>query len=255
MYKLNKIGVFLIIFLVSGCGVKEYQLFKNDDPSYISEAQEIDISYDSKIMPDDILNIDIYNMNQKSNILKDSSLLSASSPKENNQYIISADGTIYLPLLEEVRVQGLTIKELNKLLTQGYKKYLKQPYIKTSIKNHKVYVLGEVGGQGVVPIEGNTISIIEAITKAGGLTDYAVRDRIRVISQEDNKYKIRTLDLTQLSTLNMDNLMLRHNSIVYVEPKGSKAVKVVINDYLPIIQAISAISGTFLTIDYISNGN
>ncbi len=247
------INMAFIIFLTAGCSVKEYQLFTNNDPSYISQAQDINISYDSKIIPDDILSIDIYNMNQKSNILKNSEILNSKQDKEN-RYIVSANGTIYLPLLQEVKVTGLTANELSREFTQRYKRYLKQPYVKVAIKNHKVFVLGEVEKQGIVPIEGNSISVIEAISHAGGLTDHAARNRIRIVSKEGGKYKIRTLDMSRLSTLNIDNLILKHNSIVYVEPRSSKAIKVGVQDYLPIIQAISSTASTLLAIDYISNG-
>jgi len=243
----------MFIFLFMGCGVKEYQLFTNDNPSFISQSQDINISYDSKIVPNDILNIDIYNMNQKSNILKNSNIIGKSNKENNNEYIISEDGTIFLPLLQEVKVIGFTAKELSKKLTTEYKKYLKQPYVKVTIKNHKVFVLGEVQKQGIVPIKGNSISIIEAISKSGGLTDHATRDRIRIISKDDGKYKIRTLNMSKLSSLNMNNLMLKHGSIVYVEPRSSKAINVAVQDYLPILQIISSLASTFLTIDYISN--
>jgi polysaccharide export outer membrane protein len=250
---LQYIKFIFIVLLLAGCSVKEYQLFRNENPSYISQSQDIDISIDSKIVTDDILTIDIYNMNQKSNIMKkDATILNKS--ENNNEYIVSADGTIYLPLLQETKVVGFTAKELSKKLTYEYSRYLKQPYVKVSIKNHKVFVLGEVEKQGIVPLKGNSISIIEALSYCGGLTDHAARNNIRIINKENGKYKIRTLDMSRLETLNIDNLILKHNSIVYVEPRSSKAIKVGVQDYLPIIQAISGIASTFLTIDYISNG-
>jgi len=253
MMKSFSLGISLII-LLAGCSGKSERLFQNEDASYVSKAEEINISYDSKIIPDDILNIDIYNMNQKSNILKDSTLLSGNAPKNNSEYIVTADGTIYLPLLQEVNVKGFTVKELSLELTSKYKRYLKQPYAKVSIKNHKIYVLGEVKEQGVVPLRGNSISVIEAISQAGGLTDHAIKNRIRIISKEGVKYKIRTLDLTKLSTLNIDNIMLKHNSIVYVEPTSTKGLSVAVKDYLPIFQIISGLASTLLSIDYISGG-
>ncbi len=51
-------------------------------------------------MPDDILSIDIYNMNQKSNILMKNTAM-PNNNKDSNQYIVSSDGTIYLPLLSK----------------------------------------------------------------------------------------------------------------------------------------------------------
>jgi len=250
-----KISLFSLVFLMfSACSVKEYRLFQDEDSKYFPQVQDINITYSSKIVPNDILNIDIYNMNQKSNIMmQDLKYNNTNSVKEDNSYSVYSDGTIILPLLNSVYIQGLTIKELNEVLTNKYKAFLKAPYIKATIKNHKIFVLGEVLKRGVVPIEGETISVIEAIAKSGGLTDHAVRNRIRVISEDAGKYHLHTLNLNKLSTLNSHNLMLKNNSIVYIEPKSTKAIRVSINDYLPIIQAASSILSTFLTIEILKD--
>lgn len=242
----------MVLAFYSGCSVKDYRLFENSTPSNINQSQEINISYESRIMPDDILAIDVYNMNQKSNILRDSSLLNSVNTEPQNRYVVESDGTIYLPILKEVNVQGLTTKELSIKLTKDYSRYLKQPYVKASVKNHKVYVLGEVNKQGIVPINGNRISVIEALSHAGGMTDHALLDRIRIISQVQGRYKLMTLNLQNFDSLNMHNLVLQPNSIVYVEPKTSKAFRVGVQDYLPIIQAISSVASTFLAIKYVS---
>ena len=244
--------IIMVFFL--GCSGKEYQLFKDNNSELMSNVQDINISYESKIIADDILAIDIYNMNQKSNIFRKSITTEVANSK-NNEYIVSEEGTIYLPLLQEVSVVGYTANNLSRYITEEYRKYLKQPYVKVTIKNHKVFVLGEVKKEGSVPLKGNSISVIEAISSSGGLTDYAARNKIRIISKEAGKYRMRTLDMSRLSTLNIDNLMLRNNSIIYVQPRDGKATTIAIRDYMPILQVISSIATTFLTFDYISNGN
>jgi len=250
--KLMYIVIVYMIFF-TGCSIKEYTLFQNDDPTLIQPPQELNVTFENKIVPDDILNIDIYNMNQKSNLFKSQSLISSLSYADRNKYTVESDGTIYLPLLKDISVQGLTTQELNKKLTTRYARYLRMPYVKTSIKNHRIYVLGEVNKQGLIPIEGNRISLIEAISKSGGLTDDALLDRVRIISKINGKNMMRTLNFTKLSTLNIDNLMLANNSIVYIQPKSSKATRIGISDYLPIISAISGITGSLLNIDTLDN--
>ena len=242
--------LFMTLFFFSGCSIKEYRLFQTKNMDALPATMELNITYSSKIVPNDVLDINIINMNKKSNIMMSEVGISTTT---DSKYVVYEDGTIFLPLLNEVKVTGLTIRELNKELTNRYSAYLKSPYIKASITNHRVYVLGEVLQRGVVPIEGETISVIEVIAKSGGLTDDAVRDRIRVISEENGKYVLYTLNLNQFSTLNTRNLMLKHNSIVYVEPKSTKSVRVAINDYLPIVQAISSVLSTFLTVEILNN--
>jgi len=239
----------ILLYSFSGCSVKEYKLFQQNDNEIIS-SQELNISYSSKIMPNDILEINIINMNKHSNIMMNKNgYLNIS----DNKYVVYKDGTILLPLLNNIHVQGLSIQELNLMLTHEYKRFLKAPYVKTTIKNHKIYVLGEVTKRGVVPLEGENISVIEAIARSGGLTDHALRSRIRVISEENGKYVMNTLNFNNFSTLNSRSLMLKANSIVYVEPKTAKAVYVAINDYLPILQAISSTLSTFVNIKFLSN--
>jgi len=243
---------FIIMFAMlffSACSVKEYKLFQKENMEHLPQSQELNITYSSKIVPNDVLSIDIYNMNQKSNIMMPDH---GTATVPDNNYVVYEDGTIVLPLLHTVNVEGLTIKELNTVLTDKYRAFLKAPYVKASVKNHKVYVLGEVNKNGVVPIEGETISVIEAIAQSGGLTDKAVRNRIRVISEQNGKYVLNTLNFNKFSTLNMQSLLLKNNSIVYVEPKNSKAVTVAINDYLPIIQAVSSVLSTFVNIKYLT---
>ena len=242
--------IILVSLFFSACSVKEYKLFQTENANHIQSIKNIDIHYESKIMIDDVLIIDIYNMNKKANILM-SNMTQSLNTIEINEYIVSEDGEIFLPLLSNVKVVGLTLKELNILLNKKYKKFLNSPHIKSKIKNHKIYVLGEVLSQGIVPIPGNSISIIEVISKSGGLSNHALRDKIRIISENHGKFQIRTLDLTKFSTLNTHNLMVRNNSIVYIEPKQTKAIKVAIDDYAPILNAVSTVLSSFLTIDYL----
>ncbi len=244
--------LFILLFLLyfsTGCSTKEYKLFQPKNNNHTISSKELNISYSSKILPNDILEIDIINMNRRANIMMSDRGLATTN---SNKYVVYEDGTILLPLLNSIKVEGLTIKELNEELTSKYREFLKSPYVKASIKNHKVYVLGEVSKQGVVPLEGESISIIEAIARSGGLTDQALRSQIRVISQQNGKYVMQTLNFNNFSTLNSQNLMLKNGSIVYIEPKDTKAIKVAINDYLPILQAISNTLSTFVNIKFLT---
>jgi len=243
--------LFSVLFF-SACSVKEYKLFQKEEPKTENQnvkPQKLNISYVSKVTANDILKIDIYNMNKRSNIMMNEK---GAVIAPDNKYVVYSDGTIQLPLLNTVQVAGLTIKELNEALTTQYRRYLKQPYVKTSVLNHKVFALGEVAKRGPIAMDGESISIIEVLAKAGGLTDYAIRDRVRIISEENGEYILRTLNLNKFSTLNNSSLMLKHNSIVYIEPKDTKAVRVALNDYVPIIQAISSVLSTFVTISILN---
>jgi polysaccharide export outer membrane protein len=164
------------------------------------------------------------------------------------------DGTVYMPLLGEVKLAGMTEKEAGAYLSQRYRAFLKKPYVKVSITNTRIYVLGEVGKPGVIPIPPSGISLYEVLARSGDFTDYAKRNLINIISGPLGKQTIRTIDMTSLAAINASNLMIRPNSIVYVPPRSMKAVKVTIDDYMPIVRLISTSLSAYLSVDYIING-
>jgi len=110
----------ILLYLFSGCSVKEYKLFQQENNNESIPTQELNISYSSKITANDILEIDIINMNKHSNIMMSNNGL-ATVP--SNKYVVYKDGTIFLPLLNTVSVKGLTIQELNQMLTSKYQNF------------------------------------------------------------------------------------------------------------------------------------
>ncbi len=61
MIRLYIIYIYALLFM--GCSIKEYTMFQNDDPT-LERPIELNVTFESRILPDDILSIDIYNMNQ-----------------------------------------------------------------------------------------------------------------------------------------------------------------------------------------------
>ncbi len=237
-------------------------IFPKDEPAIDSSIHTheypLNFQYKSKILPGDTLKIDVYNRSRRVameqiNDLNTESALSSIQPTKQ-EYIVDMDGTLFLPIVNEVRFQGLTEQQASDLLTQSYRAYLTEPYIKVRIANKRVYVLGEVNTPGMLPINSSTVSLFEILAKSGDLTDHAKRNAIQIISGPLGMQKARIVDLTKMSLLNASDLMIPANSIVYVQPRYMKAVKVAIDDFTPILSVVSSMLGTYLSIDYITNG-
>ena len=232
---------------------EEIVVKKETDNKIIETKYPINFSYASKILPGDTIKIDIYNKSKRISLENiDSEIKMTQSSKQ--EYVVDMDGTLYLPMLNEVRFQGLTEKQASDFLTSRYKTYLTDPYIKVHIANKRVYVLGEVNGPGMLTISSNTVSIYEIIAKSGDLTDHAKRNAIQIISGALGAQKARVIDLTKLSSLNASDLMIPANSIIYVQPRYMKSIKITIGDFSPILGLISSMLGTYLSIDYVTNG-
>ncbi len=101
---------------------------------------------------------------------------------------VSGDNTIALPLVGELRVDGLTELKLRKALERRLDKYMYDPQIEVFVKEYRsrqVAVTGAVAKPGHYNLTGRTDTILDMIMLAGGLRDDAA-DRIVLIPAESN---------------------------------------------------------------------
>jgi len=101
-------------------------------------------------------------------------------PEMSQEYSVSSSGTISFPLLDEVKVAGLTPQAVGKKLQELLEKdYMVHPNVQVTIKTFRartVSVLGEVQHPGAFEITGDKpMAVAEAISKAGGFTTTAKR--------------------------------------------------------------------------------
>ena len=103
--------------------------------------------------------------------------------------VVRPDGRITLPLIKDVSVAGLTPPEVEKIVADRLSSFINGvdvTVIITKIESKKLYVLGAVKKEGVLPYT-YRMNVIQALTEAGGLTDYAKRRKIYVIRNENGK--------------------------------------------------------------------
>jgi polysaccharide export outer membrane protein len=97
---------------------------------------------------------------------------------------VSDRGTISYPLLGELKVGGLSLSDLEGLITSRLKgPYLVDPKVTVSIDEYRqFYVMGQVNRPGSYPYAPG-LTVRKAITIAGGFTERASRGKIYVISE------------------------------------------------------------------------
>jgi len=102
---------------------------------------------------------------------------------------VRPDGKISLPLLKDIQAAGLTPTQLAAAITVTLRKYVTQPQVTvivTAINSQRVYVLGEVARPGPVPLLPD-MTILQALSTAGGLSQFASRKGIYVLRSENGK--------------------------------------------------------------------
>jgi len=110
-------------------------------------------------------------------------------PEISQGVVVRPDGKISLPLIGEVHVSGLTPLQLQALLAIKLQSYLANPQVTvtvTDIRSKAVFITGEVGRQGGYPLLVPT-TILQLITNAGGLGQFANKKGIFVLRTVDGK--------------------------------------------------------------------
>ena len=104
---------------------------------------------------------------------------------------VSGHGTIKFPLLGELRVAGMTVKEVEEDLTKRLETgYLKNPKVTVSIREYRnFYVSGEARSPGAFSYR-EGITVLKAITLAGGWTDRAVKDEAKILRMVNGQQQI-----------------------------------------------------------------
>lgn len=100
---------------------------------------------------------------------------------------VRSDGRVSLPFLSDVEAAGYTPAVLSAQLGARLKDVLHQPVVTVAVEEMRprtVSVLGEVGRPGLYPLEPGA-GMLQALAAAGGLTEYAKKDRIFVVRRAE----------------------------------------------------------------------
>lgn len=139
-------------------------------------------------------------------------------------YTVSSRGEIMFPSIGRMRVEGMTLQQLEReieaRLVEG--RYVKDPLVSASLMNFRVTVIGEVAEPQLVLGDGNRMTILEAIARCGDVTMYGVRSMVTVIRMDGSNPIVDTVDLTSRSLFDSPYYYLQSGDIIYVEPTKKK---------------------------------
>jgi len=124
-------------------------------------------------------------------------------PEMDRTLRINTTGTITFPLIGTIKVSNCSIAQAEETLVNSLTKYLKNPQVSILIKeyaNNTVYVLGQVKRPSSlqIPPEKN-LTVLEAITSAGGFTELANTSKVKVLRMENGKQKSIEVDISQIT--------------------------------------------------------
>jgi protein involved in polysaccharide export with SLBB domain len=164
---------------------------------------EINSAPDTTLGPNDLFDVRVYGEKDLSDTFR-----------------VASDGTIDYPLLGTVQVDGLTPSQVVKVIETGLREgdFLKTPHVSILVKEYqskKISVFGQVKKPGTFPYQ-DGMSVVEAISLAGGFTSMARKNDttvIRTIDGEKKRFKVPVQEIGQGETA---NFTLRTGDIIFV---------------------------------------
>lgn len=159
-----------------------------------------------------------------------------------NGYLVDAKGNIEFPVLGEIHVQGLTRLQLQDTIASQLERngYIKNPLVMARFMNFKVFFLSSSGG-GVLNVNNERCTFLEALAMSGGLDWYTRRDRIGVMREVNGKRVIHYLDPRSTAIFDDDFFVLQQNDIIFTEERPYKFFSTNLSTVLALISSVTSL--------------
>ncbi|HTE28214.1 polysaccharide biosynthesis/export family protein [Flavitalea sp.] len=211
----------LIAVIITSCGSSKKV---NNDFLYFKQGSDTTTTPVKRtlIQPFDLLSIQVISrtMNQEQ-----AAIFNFPATKDAEQvpgYQVSAAGEVEIPVIGPVKADGLTIEALQASIAEKLNNYVKNPGVLVRFLQFDINVLGEVHNPGIQKFKTDRVTVIDAISSAGDLTDYGKRDDVVVIREQYGKKITYKLDLRNRRLFESPVYYLQPNDIVYVSPTKNK---------------------------------
>jgi polysaccharide biosynthesis/export protein len=162
----------------------------------------MDLATAYQIGPEDVLEISVWK-----------------NPELSRTVPVRPDGKVSLPLVNDIRAAGLTPIDLRDQVTAKLSEYIPAPEVSVIVRevhSRKVTVAGAVKLPGRFELK-STMTVLEVIALAQGLTDFASRDRIVILRQNGQKTERIPFNYRKINDASQqDNFLIRPGDIVFV---------------------------------------
>ena len=245
-----------LALLVSSCAsTKDIVYFQN---KMVNSPEKIDKHAGIVVQPKDMISIVVSSRNPELVAMFNLPVVSYQAGGEliasggYNQrlmgYVVDEQGFIDFPVLGKLSVAGKTRWEVaemvkDKLLQDGY---LTDAVVTVEFLNFKVSVIGEVQSPGTFVIEGDKVTVLQAISLARDLTIFGRRDNVSVIREQNGHRTIYEINLTDVDLFKSPAYYLQQNDIIYIQPNEVKARQSTTDDKTLRISSIALSSGSLL---------
>jgi polysaccharide export outer membrane protein len=212
--------------------------------------EEAEASY--RIQPNDQLTLEVYTnkgerlIDPNRQSFQNGTSVSAPAPAPDEVYAVNANGFVRFPLIGEIALDGLALKEAEAKLEKEYEKFYEQAYVILKFVNKRVIVLGAPGGQ-VIPLTSENMRLTEVLALAKGVPVEARGNNIRLIRGNE----VLVADLSTFKGYQEGNFLVRPGDIIYVEPVRRPFIEA-LRDYSPVITIVTSLATLIFIISQVN---
>lgn len=180
------------------------------------------------IKPNDNLYINVSTINPEVNALFNPAGDMRNRPFEtiSSQYLhgysVDGNGEVEIPVMGIIKVGGLSLIEAKERVQSVADEYLNDATVQVKYLSFKVTVMGEVNRPGVYYNYHSRLTIFEAISLAGGISQFASLNKTTVIREFLDGTQPFKLDLTSKSIFESEVFYLQPNDVIYIQPQKLK---------------------------------
>lgn len=160
---------------------------------------------DYRISPADLVSVTVYEV-----------------PEMNRKVRVNASGMVFLPLIGAIEVGGKSMGAAQAMIEKKLASFVVKPQVTLFIEeygNRRISVMGEVQKPGTYPLPTESrMTVLEAISAAGGFTPVAAPDRARIlrfVNGQSVKYTVDVKNLTRGENKEQD-MVLEPNDVIFV---------------------------------------
>lgn len=250
-------GVVALVFILSSCvPTKKYVLLQKDDLNKkdlpldtVLRSYNLQLS-NYKIQPQDMLSVNVSTLTpDEYNFIKNLNPIQGGAGMQGGMaigYFVDNDGMVDFPVLGKIKLAGLSIFEAEQKMKEVLANYLRDPIVRVRLLNFRFTFIGEMNVQ--VTSFNPRITLLEAITLAGGLPEYANRENIKIIRQRGDQADVFYVNLLDETFIASPNLYLQQNDIIVVSTLRQKQTLKYLTQNTTLILSLTSFVLFFITL-------
>ncbi len=228
------LGVFILVLSLGSCAINSNMMFKiPKDGSFKYDSIPLRPTENYKIAIDDKLTFSLSTNGGKSliegmtgtsagAIVGNVNVYSNANHEGNlqNMFLVKSDGFVEIPIIGNLKVQGLTVQQCEDTLEYLLKDQYQDPFVQLKITNRRCVVFsGNGSSASIVQLENSNTTLLEVLAMTGGITDRGKARFVKVMRKVGDKREVYLIDISTIDGIKYADMIIQGNDYIYVEPR------------------------------------